>query len=275
MIKVSLVNMKGGVAKTTLAVNLADCLVRRHNKTVLLIDIDPQFNASQCLLSGEKYKTLLDQGQQTIVDVFDTSKVTVSSIMGVGKKDPASLKDSKPFEVKAGFHLLPGNLQLYRLEMSPGEGRENRIKRYLEALKESYDIVLIDTPPTPSVWMSSALIASDYYLVPVKPEPLSSTGIDLLQIVVNQKKENYGLDLKCAGVVFTMAERQTIVYQNAITFIDNNKVWKGMRFTHDLPKRTEVARMPGTQQMILDSGDAELKKSLAGIATEFLQRIGQ
>src|SRR5437762_10980773 len=57
MITISVVNMKGGVAKTTLAVNLADCLVRRHEKKVLVVDVDPQFNASQCLLSGERYKS--------------------------------------------------------------------------------------------------------------------------------------------------------------------------------------------------------------------------
>lgn len=270
---VSLVNMKGGVAKTTLAVNLADCLVRRHNKRVLLIDIDPQFNATQCLLAGEKYKNHLDQGLHTIIDIFDTSKITVSSLTGVGKKSAAALKDVKPIEIKDGLFLLPGNLQLYRLEMTPGEGRENRIMRYLKAAAADYDIVLIDTPPTPSVWMSSALIASDYYLVPVKPEPLSSTGIDLLQIVVDQKKENYGLDLKCAGVVLTIAERHTVVYQGATSFIDANRIWKGFRYTHDLPKRTEVARMPGNQQLILDSGDAELKKSMTGITAEFLERI--
>ena len=203
--------MKGGVAKTTLAVNLAHCLVQRHQKKVLLIDsilsstpLDPSFRARDT-------KTLDDCGA-TIIDIFDTSRVTVSTVTGVGKKGALALKDIKPLELRPRFFLLPCNLQLYRLEMSPGEGRENRIKRYIQTLGDAYDIVLIDTPPTPSVWMSSALIASDFYLIPVKPEPLSSTGIDLLQAVVNQKKENYGLNLECAGVVLTMTERHTLVY---------------------------------------------------------------
>jgi chromosome partitioning protein len=271
---VSLVNMKGGVAKTTLAVNLAHSLATRHDKKVLLIDIDPQFNATQCLLSGEKYKELLEGGCSTITDIFDTSRITVSTVLGVGKKNAAQLNSIKPLEIAKGYSFLPGNLQLYRLEMSPGDGRENRIRRYLETVNGAYDVVLIDTPPTPSVWMSAALIASDYYLIPVKPEPLSSTGIDLLQAVVNQKKENYGLNLECAGVVFTMTERQTLVYQSAIAFIDSNKLWKKHRYVHDLPKRTKIAAMAGNQEFILDSGDPESKKSLSGITTEFLASIG-
>lgn len=68
---ISLINMKGGVAKTTLAVNIADYLFRRHGKNVLLIDVDPQFNATQCLMSPEEYIKYINQGKDTIVNLFD------------------------------------------------------------------------------------------------------------------------------------------------------------------------------------------------------------
>lgn len=72
MIKIAMVNMKGGVAKTTLAVNLADYLSRMAKKRVLLVDLDPQFNATQCLFSPETYATNKAAGKHTITAVFAT-----------------------------------------------------------------------------------------------------------------------------------------------------------------------------------------------------------
>ena len=216
---ISFVNMKGGVAKTTLAVNIADCLSRRKNKSVLLIDIDPQFNATQCVMNPEDYREKLQEGIDTIVNIFDNSpKVTAGSVSGTTVASPKELEDIEPVELLDNLDILPGDIQLYRLEMAPGEGREYRLKRYLDIVSDDYDYAIIDTPPTPSVWMSTALIASDYYVVPCKPEPLSSTGIDLLRMVVKNKGDNYGLTIRCAGIVITMAERNTIAYREAINF---------------------------------------------------------
>ncbi len=273
---ISFVNMKGGVAKTTLAVNVADCLVRRHDFRVLVVDIDPQFNATQTMLSGEDYVSGLERGQHTITHVFDdVSRPVAGTVHGPDLQTPQSLTEIRPWEVRPNLHILPGNLELHRLDMGSGQGRENRLRRYLEHVREvdPFDYVIIDTPPTPSAWMTSALIASDYYVVPVKPEPLSATGIDLLRAVVNRVEENYNLSLTCLGVVVTMAETQTIVYRQAIEFIDNSPFWRGKRFRTALPKRTVVARMQGNQEMILDSTDAELKRSLTAISNELLSKV--
>lgn len=72
---ISFVNMKGGVGKTTLAVNIADFLTRRHAKKVLLVDVDPQFNATQCLLNGDDYVKYIQNGGTTIKDVFNYKKM--------------------------------------------------------------------------------------------------------------------------------------------------------------------------------------------------------
>jgi len=275
---ISFVNMKGGVAKTTLAVNVADCLVRRHGSSVLVIDIDPQFNATQTLISGETYKAGLDSGKNTIIDVFDdVARPLAGSVGGGDLRQPIGLADVTPWEVRPGLCLLPGHLELHRLEMGGGQGREHRLKRYVEHLRTfgTFDYVLIDTPPTPSAWMSSALIASDFYIVPVKPEPLSATGVDLLRAVVSRIEENYALNLRCAGVVFTLAEENTIVFRQAVEFIDNNPQWKGKRFRETLPKRTIIARIQGEQEMILDTNDPALMGALASITRELLERVGE
>jgi chromosome partitioning protein len=273
---VSFVNMKGGVAKTTLAVNISDCLANRHQKKILLIDMDPQFNATQCSVAGDEYVEYIKAGGHTIIDIFDdSSRPLVNTVKGDSIREPLDLKNIKPWEISPLQHLLPGNLELYRLEMGAGQGRELRLKRYIDCLRveEKYDFVLIDTPPTPSAWMTSALIASDYYLVPVKPEPLSATGIDLLRNIVGKVQENYGLTIKCLGVVLTIAEQNTIVYKNAINFIDGNNFWKGKKFQYALPKRTAVARSQDQQGKILESDDGALLLALTSITREFLMKI--
>lgn len=267
--------MKGGVAKTTLAVNISDSLVRRHDLKVLLIDTDPQFNATQCLISGEAYVRGLGINLHTVLNIFDDSQRPVfRSVQGVSVQEPVKMEDIKPWNIKTGFDLIPGALELFRLDMGGGHGREVRLKRYIEYVAENYDynVIVIDTPPTPSAWMASALIASDYYIIPVKPEPLSATGIDLLRAVVSRVKENYALNLECGGIVLTIAEESTIVFKRTVEFIDTNRYWEGKRYKFSLPKRTEVARIQGNQGMILDSSDTLLKRSISEITKELIER---
>jgi len=275
---VSVVNMKGGVAKTTLAVNLADFLASREAKKILLVDIDPQFNASQCLLSGPRYVDLRSKGAATVYDLFNDQPAGVVNVVdGVAPGKAKTLEEINPVRIRDGFDLLLGDLQLYRLEMTGGQGREQRLKRYLEIARESklYDYVLIDTPPTPSAWMMSALIASDGYLVPVKPEPLSRIGIDLLHGIVGRCSENYGLKLTCYGVVLTMTQENLIVLREAKQLLDTNDLWKGKRFAASLPNRTSIARNQLNQVSILQGDENSAKTALARIAREFMERVGQ
>ena len=128
--------MKGGVAKTTLSINIAHCLCTRHDKSVLLIDVDPQFNATQCLMTGKEYVKHIEDQKDTIINVFDRSmRPTVGIVNGPSQSTPKQLDDIVPHTLIDGFDLLPGVLDLYRLEMAPGEGRENRLKRYLETVE--------------------------------------------------------------------------------------------------------------------------------------------
>lgn len=188
--------MKGGVGKSTLAANIADVLARRHGKRVLLIDTDPQFNATQMLVSGDDYFQKIQAGQNTILDVFDDQpKVRMSAVAGPLIVPAVALDQIAPWSIPlpdsvpgGSLHLLAGDLELYRLEMNQGAGRERRLKRFIEICeaRDDFDFVIIDTPPTPSTWMTAALFASDYYVIPVRPEPISRTGVDLLKGVVDR-----------------------------------------------------------------------------------------
>lgn len=271
---ISLINMKGGVAKTTLGINIADCLVQRHNAKVLLIDVDPQFNATQCLMTPEEYVDHIKKESDTILNIFDRSqRVVAGSVTFPGKHTPKQLENISLVSVKNGFDLLPGNLELYRLEMAPGEGRENRLKSYIQKVGDKYDYIIIDTPPTPSVWMTSALIASDYYLIPVKADPISLTGIDLLRSIIEEKKENFNLELKCAGLVLTLTEANTIVFKNAKTNLSGDEYWKRYLYPASLPKRTDIAKGQLDKIHILDSENYEAKSAITAITTELINRV--
>lgn len=275
---ISLINMKGGVGKTTLATNICDCLSRREKSKVLLIDIDPQFNATQCVFSGDDYMKHLEEDKDTVIKIFDEPiRHTASTVKGVSATNNKDLKDIIPVEIKNNFYILPGNLDLYRIEMSSGSGKENRLKKYIKAIqeKEKFDYVIIDTPPTPSIWMTSALIASDYYLIPVKPDPISFTGIDLLKNIIENKRENFDLSIKCIGLVFSMVERHDSLNYRGAKYTIENSSWEKYKFEKYLPKRTSLARSQLDQVYILDLQESDIKTNLIKIVEELLQRIGK
>jgi chromosome partitioning protein len=268
--------MKGGVAKTTLAINIADCLSKRHQKRVLLIDVDPQFNATQCLMTPEKYMEHLSNDGDTILKIFDRStRVFASSVCNGQPLAPKNLESIEVVNVSNDFDLIPGNLELYRLEMAPGEGRENRLKNYLSKIEDKYDYVVLDTPPTPSVWMTSALIASNYYLIPVKADPISLTGIDLLKSIIEEKKENFGLDLNCAGLVLTLTESNTLVYRNAKKNLEKDLYWRQHLYPVSLPKRVAIAQGQLDQVHILSGHNPEAKTAITKITTELTNRVDE
>lgn len=268
--------MKGGVGKTTLSTNICDCLSKRNHKKVLLIDIDPQFNATQCLFSGDEYIQYLKKGKDTIVNIYDDSiRIKTSTVSGIAEGKNKELKDIRPYEFQDNFFILPGNLELYKLEMPSGSGRENRLKKYIQQINklENFEYVIIDTPPTPSVWMTSALLASDFYLIPVKPDPISFVGIDLLEKIIDSKREAYDLQIKCLGLIFTIVEREdSIVYQKALSRVEKGK-WKKYKFAKYLPKRAEIAKLQLNKQFILDTGDRFAMSSLTSIISEIEKRI--
>lgn len=272
---ISLINMKGGVGKTTLAVNIAHCLVRRHSATVLILDVDPQFNCTQCLMAPAEYVEHRDKTRDTMLDLFDRKRVKASTVAGASAVEPKKLNEIKVVEVSENLYLLPGSLDLYRLEMAPGEGRENRLKAYLKAIEDevSYDYVIIDTPPTPSVWMTSALIASDYYLIPVRPDPLSLTGLDLLKSIVDDRKENYGLSVSCAGVVLTMTRQGTNVLADARHYLSNDKYWKNKMFESEIPGRSAFAKQQLNNVFMLDEPAPDMKSAIINVTNELLTRL--
>ena len=200
---IALVNMKGGVGKSTLAVNIAwEYATAPWHRRVLLIDLDPQFNASQYLIGQPSYvKTVLEDGNPTMWDLFEQN----TRIPGQPLRpfDPhAAILSFRKYRDGGQLDLIPSRLELALSLRNPAQ-KESLLDKSLAQVKADYDVIVIDCAPTESILTLAAYLTSDYVLVPVKPEYLSSIGLPLLrQSLGDFHRENPGHDLKVAGVVF-------------------------------------------------------------------------
>lgn len=205
---ISIINMKGGVGKTTLTINLGYYLACMQNKKVLVIDFDPQANSSSAFLTYNKYDKFLDE-RKVISEIF----TDIDRIVGpVTKKNPKLLTlndlivNLKSTPKGGKLDIIISELELSKvLERTGGGAIEERLKILLEAKKERYDYVLIDCSPTYSVLTNNALIASDYILIPVKPDPFSARGIPMLISKIDQHNSVHkDKPVKVLGIVFNL-----------------------------------------------------------------------
>lgn len=203
--KVSLINMKGGVGKSTLAVNLAWHFAtgRGGNKKVLLVDLDPQFNASQYLIGQTEYKKILDNNIPTIWDVFEQF-TPVPGLPTPSPLDPTKVIYNAKKSYGGGcIDLIPSRLELAFSLRSPSLQKEQLLVKLISKIEGNYELIILDCPPTESLFTWAAYLASDRILVPVKPEYLSSIGLPLLVNSMEEFKRRYeDHNLGLAGIVF-------------------------------------------------------------------------
>lgn len=199
---VSLINMKGGVGKTTLAAQLAHAAGNRNLRT-LAVDLDPQANLSQSLLTPQKYVKHLRDKKPTVVQPFEQYFPPVEEY---ASPRPAEIHDV--ILKKAGYwssttlDLIPSRLELSHTLKNP-TGKERRLARALARVTDEYDLILVDCAPTESILTEAAYHASRYVLVPVKPEFLATIGLPLLARSIQEFSfENSDHDLDICGIVF-------------------------------------------------------------------------
>jgi chromosome partitioning protein len=201
---IALINMKGGVGKTTLAVNLAWHSYLRSRKNVLLVDLDPQFNASQYLMDFEAYRDHV-QKNGTIADLLIDSP-TLTLRKKTAKPSPKKVLACVGSATNAGsrFDLLPAELALSHVVKNPAQ-MEYRLEKLLESLRNDYDYVFIDCAPTDSVLTTMTLTASDYLLIPVRPDRFSILGFGMVLDTIRhfREKSHDPHGVRELGVVFT------------------------------------------------------------------------
>ena len=199
---VSLIDMKGGVGKTTLAAHLAHTADSMDLRT-LVVDLDPQSNLSQVLMGPKAYVEFLNAKKPTVVQIFDEYVPTDSS-----SSSPRLLDINEVVVKKVGYwkdstlDLIPSRLELSRTLKNP-HGKERRLAKALAQVRENYDLIIIDCAPTESVLTDAAYFASRYIIVPIKPEFMATIGMPLLARSLKEfQLENEDHEIGIAGLVF-------------------------------------------------------------------------
>ena len=200
---IALVNQKGGCGKTTTAVNLAACLAvsRRH---VLLIDLDPQANATVSLgvdpgrLTRTIYQVLIDEPLEGGT-ATDLQSVIVTSNVPNLEIAPSSI-----------------DLAAAELELSARIGRENSLRKKILPIRDRYDYILIDTPPSLGLLTLNALVACEEIIIPIQTHYYALLGMRQLLRTLKVVREEVGHQIEIAGVVPTMYDARTSISKEII-----------------------------------------------------------
>ncbi|EJB4842084.1 AAA family ATPase [Listeria monocytogenes] len=203
---ISFINMKGGVGKTTLTIGIADYIANLNSegKKVLVIDADPQFNATQSCLDEyykDDYYEDIWPNEKTIYKLFRPQTDLASDYTLPTKEDLI-------IPLTSTLDILCGDLKLVLANNILTPGATKRLKRFIKdnQLRNIYDYILIDCPPTLTMYTNSALLASDYYIIPNRIDKYSIIGISSLMTAISGLIREEELNLKCMGMIYTMIE---------------------------------------------------------------------
>lgn len=270
---ISFINMKGGVGKTTLCKEVSNylslCEVSSNKSAkVLLIDIDPQSNLTQALI--ERYKPT-NADQVSIENIFDT-------------KSMGYQMDKILLNLHDKLDLVPGELETVFLERAQNNNTSHKLMDFIKDndLKNKYDYIFIDCPPTYSVYTEMAFFCSDYYIVPVIPDAYSALGVDLLErvvsdiihnnrntIFVNRKPRNL-------GVIFTRVDLKQKPQQQSFLEVLGNTDIVNKNDIYIFQSRFNESNKLSTSEfdkMITDRNDGRLIDMMDRICSELIARL--
>ncbi|MEM0348936.1 MAG: AAA family ATPase [Candidatus Caldarchaeum sp.] len=290
---VSFINYKGGVGKTTLAVEISAALAYHYGKKVLLVDADPQTNATFYLMDEEDWENWQNEAG-TLKDVFDNFLHDRGADVDIKEMIKRDLAVSS---MRLHLHLLPSHIELYHIDLklagkfgSTGIRPKKFLKTALESIRNDYDYIIIDCPPNLNLVTQNSIVASDSIVIVLKPEYLSTIGIALILRVIKEIVHEINEDLKSlgvgghyagpeiAGMIFNFVKYVTGGTKSQDSIINAVKNQYGnLVFENYLSESTKLAERPREKIPIAVSGyaaDRNYEKQLKEITKEFLQRIG-
>jgi chromosome partitioning protein len=279
---VSFINLKGGVGKTTLAVNIAatlanDFLIRDRKVRVLLIDLDPQTNATISVITQETWEKR-QEGGQTLYHLFKDKLEGTSSF----KIQEAILHNVGGVE---GLDLLPSSLHLVEIQDDLPNISTKTYINHVEVLgneisivKHAYDYIIIDCPPNLGAITLNGIDISNHYVVPIVPDILSKIGLSLISNRINDFKERRRTcSIELAGIIFTKVDYRTNLHNSTMAQIRSQQ--DSDVFTAALPQRISVAESVIDSKPFITSPTAQRKTdwdetqgTISRITSEFAKR---
>lgn len=282
---ISVVNMKGGVGKTTITVNLATSLAKNHGMRVLIVDLDTQINATLSLMPPLYFAHLKKENR--------TLKQLINQIVQVETQSNISTQEVIQHNIcqVPGFDLLPGDIELYNdfllatslysqsnnshyeFENNWHNFENSLVKTILKPIRNNYDLILIDFPPGDYLLTRSGIIASNFYLIPAKPEPLSVVGIGILQGHIKKLKSHDRTNINLIGIIFSsLGHATTMAPKVKNRVIDEFGAAK--IFNTEIPMNVDVAKaVDEFQPVVLTQPNASGAKAFTELTKEFLQKL--
>ena len=246
---IAVANNKGGVGKTNVSVNLPVFLAAL-GKRVLLVDFDHQANATFSL--GIHPKNL---------------PLSIYHAL-MGQVSPSAIIRKSPF---FGYEIMPSSFDLAgaTIELVSMQDRELKLREVLDKVKDSYDFIFIDSPPSLGPLTINALCASNEVLIPVQCEYLALEGLEQLLNTINLVKSNLGQDLKITGALLTMYNRNNKLSREVAKEVRRN--FPGYVFDTVIPRQVCLAEAPKSGKTILQYAPTSLAaKAYRELAEEFI-----